>query len=367
MSDPAVPRSSVERAEFPGLVASFFTLSRCGFRRTTPELLHRALRSRRGGRIHRNWAALRRPAPHDHRQHGRPRDAGGTPDQRTGSLSRLNSSPAGPSVRARAGGISSSGRHRSGRGRARGPPGKSRRIQRRVAAGHRGRAGQRGEGVASQRQSARTAGAARRARVVPVVGAVQHRHRDRPAPSRRCTERGPADRCVAFLQRWRSPRTSWSTCRRPASPGVQLNDGPLVHEEFPAARARAERQLPGEGELDVVGLIHAVRTRGLTGPYCVESNTPEFRNLPVAEAARRAADTAARCALPARPASWPPDGRLTRTGHRRQPRHRRSPAPLRELRAPRRRSRPRLQHLGMHRRRTGCPPGRRGRLLAPGV
>jgi len=73
--------------------------------------------------------------------------------------------------------------------------------------------------------------------------------------------------------------------------GFQLNDGPLVHENF-QQHARAERQLPGEGELDVVGLIHAVVRAGFTGPYCVESNTPEFRNLPVAEAARRAADTA---------------------------------------------------------------------------
>jgi sugar phosphate isomerase/epimerase len=73
--------------------------------------------------------------------------------------------------------------------------------------------------------------------------------------------------------------------------GVQLNDGPLVHENF-LQHARAERHLPGEGELDVVGLIHAARRAGFTGPYCVESNTPEFRNLPVAEAARRAADAA---------------------------------------------------------------------------
>ena len=73
--------------------------------------------------------------------------------------------------------------------------------------------------------------------------------------------------------------------------GFQLNDGPLVHENF-LQHARGERQLPGEGELDVVGLIHAVRRAGFTGPYCVESNTPEFRNLPVAEAARRAADAA---------------------------------------------------------------------------
>ena len=46
--------------------------------------------------------------------------------------------------------------------------------------------------------------------------------------------------------------------------GVQLNDGPLVHEDF-LQHARAERQLPGEGELDFVGLIHAVRHAGFTG------------------------------------------------------------------------------------------------------
>ncbi len=73
--------------------------------------------------------------------------------------------------------------------------------------------------------------------------------------------------------------------------GFQLNDGPLVSDNF-QQHARAERQLPGEGELDVVGLIRAVRRAGFTGPYCVESNTPEFRALPVAEAARQAADAA---------------------------------------------------------------------------
>jgi sugar phosphate isomerase/epimerase len=73
--------------------------------------------------------------------------------------------------------------------------------------------------------------------------------------------------------------------------GFQLNDGPLVTENF-LQHARAERRLPGEGDLDVVGLIKAAVRAGFAGPYCVEANTPEFRNLPVGEAARRAADTA---------------------------------------------------------------------------
>ena len=80
--------------------------------------------------------------------------------------------------------------------------------------------------------------------------------------------------------------------------GFQLNDGPLVHDDF-QRHARAERQLPGEGELDVVGLIRAVRRAGFTGPYCVEANTPEFRSLPWPKplAARRTPPPAC-CARP---------------------------------------------------------------------
>lgn len=69
---------------------------------------------------------------------------------------------------------------------------------------------------------------------------------------------------------------------------VQLNDGPRVHEDF-LVHARAARRLPGDGELDVTGLVRAVLDAGFTGPWCVEVNTPEFRALPVDEAAHRAA------------------------------------------------------------------------------
>jgi sugar phosphate isomerase/epimerase len=72
---------------------------------------------------------------------------------------------------------------------------------------------------------------------------------------------------------------------------VQLNDGPRVQEDF-LVHARAARRLPGEGDLDVAGLVRAVARSGFTGPWCVEVNTPEFRALPLDEAARRAADTA---------------------------------------------------------------------------
>jgi sugar phosphate isomerase/epimerase len=80
------------------------------------------------------------------------------------------------------------------------------------------------------------------------------------------------------------------TVTRPIA-AVQLNDGPRVHGDY-LRHARAARRLPGEGELDVVGLVRAVLRTGFTGPWCVEVNTPEFRALPVDEAARRAAATA---------------------------------------------------------------------------
>lgn len=73
---------------------------------------------------------------------------------------------------------------------------------------------------------------------------------------------------------------------------VQLNDGTLVDEDF-LNHARAARRLPGEGDLDVVGLIRAVLRTGFTGPWCVEVNTPEFRSLPIDQAAIRAAEAAA--------------------------------------------------------------------------
>jgi sugar phosphate isomerase/epimerase len=72
---------------------------------------------------------------------------------------------------------------------------------------------------------------------------------------------------------------------------VQLNDGPRVHQDF-LAHARAARMLPGEGDLDVVGLVRAVLRVGFVGPWCVEVNTPQFRALPVDEAAHCAATAA---------------------------------------------------------------------------
>ena len=72
---------------------------------------------------------------------------------------------------------------------------------------------------------------------------------------------------------------------------VQLNDGLLVHGDF-LRHARADRRLPGDGDLDIVGLLGAVAASGYSGPFSVEANTPDLRALPAYDAANRAADAA---------------------------------------------------------------------------
>jgi sugar phosphate isomerase/epimerase len=72
---------------------------------------------------------------------------------------------------------------------------------------------------------------------------------------------------------------------------VQLNGGYRVHEDF-LANARSTRRLPGDGDLDGRGFVRAVRAAGFSGPWCVEVNYPEFRELDATAAARRSISAA---------------------------------------------------------------------------
>jgi sugar phosphate isomerase/epimerase len=82
---------------------------------------------------------------------------------------------------------------------------------------------------------------------------------------------------------------------------VQLNDGRVVHHDF-LVEARQGRLLPGDGELDVSGLLLGLHERGFRGPYCVEVNYPDYRDLAVDEMAAQAF-TKAWAALEVLPAS----------------------------------------------------------------
>lgn len=65
---------------------------------------------------------------------------------------------------------------------------------------------------------------------------------------------------------------------------MQLNDGRIVADDF-LAEARQGRLLPGDGDLNVAGLLRGLHERGFRGPYCVEVNYPAFRELAVEEMA----------------------------------------------------------------------------------
>lgn len=80
---------------------------------------------------------------------------------------------------------------------------------------------------------------------------------------------------------------------------VQLNDGPRVHGDF-LYQARNTRQLPGEGELDVVGLVERLLALGYEGPWFLEINTPAFRRLAVRDAAKQAISAGRRVVKAAR-------------------------------------------------------------------
>ena len=160
MVEATAARSSGGSAEFPGLVASFFTLSGAGFveppRNSFIERCEAAAAAGFSG-IGLHFDDLPRTI------------AAGVDVPEMRAVLRNNGLAlveieflAGWAFNAgrQRGDLTIAGRHRSGRRRARGPPGQRRRIQRRHPAGHRGSAGPRGEGVARQRRSARRAGAA---------------------------------------------------------------------------------------------------------------------------------------------------------------------------------------------------------------
>jgi sugar phosphate isomerase/epimerase len=73
---------------------------------------------------------------------------------------------------------------------------------------------------------------------------------------------------------------------------VQLNDGTLVSDDF-LTHARADRRLPGEGDLDVTGLIADLRTGGFDGAWCVEASDAALRSDSLQRTADRAHASAA--------------------------------------------------------------------------
>jgi sugar phosphate isomerase/epimerase len=71
---------------------------------------------------------------------------------------------------------------------------------------------------------------------------------------------------------------------------MQLDDGPRVFDDFQAL-SRTTRFLPGDGDLDVLGLARKLIDMGFDGPWSVEVHYPELREMPVEEAAQLVFDS----------------------------------------------------------------------------
>lgn len=74
--------------------------------------------------------------------------------------------------------------------------------------------------------------------------------------------------------------------------GVELDDADPTRVGTPFEDTRDRRRYPGEGGFDLVGLVHVLRGAGFDGPWGVEVLSDAHRALPLAEALRRAHETA---------------------------------------------------------------------------
>jgi sugar phosphate isomerase/epimerase len=72
---------------------------------------------------------------------------------------------------------------------------------------------------------------------------------------------------------------------------VQLDDADATPVGAPFEDTVLRRRLPGAGAFDLVGLVRLLDEIGVHAPISVEIISPEHHALPVAEAARRAADS----------------------------------------------------------------------------
>jgi sugar phosphate isomerase/epimerase len=70
--------------------------------------------------------------------------------------------------------------------------------------------------------------------------------------------------------------------------GVQLCDAPAAAEADPLHATLHERLLPGQGELDLAGLVADLRAAGSTAPFGVEVFSDTLADLDPEEVGRRA-------------------------------------------------------------------------------
>jgi sugar phosphate isomerase/epimerase len=75
---------------------------------------------------------------------------------------------------------------------------------------------------------------------------------------------------------------------------IQINDAPRKAEPDVVVETLRRRLLPGEGDIDLPGLLTRLRSGGCEAPIGVEIFSEELEKLPPSEAARRAGDATRR-------------------------------------------------------------------------
>lgn len=103
-----------------------------------------------------------------------------------------------------------------------------------------------------------------------------------------------------FIDNWHVARSGHSVDELSTIPssriaGVELSDAPaapatedVIDETFD------HREFPGEGELDIIGFVRAIRNTGYSGTWGVEMLSKQYRQLPIDVALERAFEATAR-------------------------------------------------------------------------
>jgi sugar phosphate isomerase/epimerase len=123
---------------------------------------------------------------------------------------------------------------------------------------------------------------------------------DTPAGAAALLERAGRSNVGIAVDHYHAHRGGWGAAEVVAAgipvAAIHLNDTTTVPLDSPLADALENRLAPGEGDLDVAAFVASLKGAGIDAPYAVEVLSAAARELPLEEAARRAA-TGARAAL----------------------------------------------------------------------
>jgi sugar phosphate isomerase/epimerase len=116
---------------------------------------------------------------------------------------------------------------------------------------------------------------------------------DAPAGVAALLERAGRDNVGIVADCYHAHRGGWGAAELLATGlpvvGIHLNDTTAVPLDSPLRDALDNRLAPGEGDVDVKGWVAALAAAGIEAPFAVEVLSATARQLPLAEAAQRAA------------------------------------------------------------------------------